>query len=99
MKIYRTSKKDYLRFGIDPKKVSLFKKRYKIGDKIKAKILRYIDENRAIIEVEGLKLVAYFTKSATSNQRGYIYVEVVQLSPFIQLKHIPPQDGGINLYI
>ncbi len=98
MKIFRRSRSDYITFGIDPKKVSLFKKRYKKGDKVRAKLIKILDEKRAIIDVDGLKLVAYFTNPVEGVERGYIELEVIQLSPFIRLKHVSTKEG-INFYV
>ncbi len=99
IKIYRDNK-DYLAFGVDKKKISVFKKRYNIGDKIRGKVIRVLDKKRAIIDVEGLRLVAYLTVDIRDELEGrYIDLEVLRLTPYIQLKFVPSKKDGLNLYI
>ncbi len=83
-------------FSPDDERVSKFRKRFKVGDKIKAKILEIIGENRAIILVDGVKLIAYLKEHLSSG--GVIYLEVKQLYPHIILKQ-SKENKGLSLYI
>ena len=83
-------------FSPDDERVSKFRKRFKVGDKVEARILEIIDKNRAIILVEGVKLIAYLKEHLS--RRGIIYLEVKQLYPHIILKQ-SKENKGMSLYI
>jgi len=90
----RSSKLIY--FSPDDERVKRFRKRFKVGDKIKAKILEIIGENRAIILVDGVKLIAYLKEDIS--REDIIYLEVKQLFPHIVLKQ-SKENKGLSLYI
>ncbi len=98
MKVFRKRpEKGFIYFAPDEGRVRKFRKKYKEGDKIKARVLKEIDKNRVIIDVDGIKLIAYLKKRNTLND--VIFLEVKQLFPHIILKPATSSKMGVNVYI
>jgi hypothetical protein len=97
MRINRRSfNSNLIYFAPDEERVKKFRKKFKLGDRIRARILKFIDERRAIILVGDIKLIAYLKKEVGVGE--HISLEVKQLYPHIILKQ-SKDNKGLSLYI
>ena len=88
---------NYIYFAPDEGRVKKFRKRYRVGDRLRAKVLKLIDKKRAIIQIDDVKLIALLKESLLPGE--FVLLEVKQLYPHIILKHAKDPDKGISLYI
>ncbi len=96
MRIRRNSKVNLIYFSPDPDRVAKFRKKYKKGDRLRAKVLKQLDPQRAIILVGDVKLIALLKKEVSVGED--IILEVKQLTPHVILKHVEDKKG-LNIYI
>ncbi|GAB6888280.1 hypothetical protein JCM13304A_17790 [Desulfothermus okinawensis JCM 13304] len=98
MKIRRQkSFNNLIYFSPDETRVKKFRKRYKVGDRLRAKVLKLIDKKRAVIQIDEVKLIALLKDNIGASD--FVLLEVKQLYPHIILKHAKDSDQGISLYI
>ncbi len=88
---------NYIYFAPDEARVKKFRKRYRIGDRLRAKVLKLLDKKRAIIQIDDVKLIALLKENLLPGE--FVLLEVKQLYPHIILKHAKDSDKGISLYI
>lgn len=96
MRIKRTNQSNLIYFSPDPERVTKFRKKYKKGDRIRAKVIKHLDPKRVIILVGDVRLIALLKKDVSVGED--IILEVKQLTPHIILKHIE-EKKGLNIYI
>ncbi len=98
MRIKRDSPKERLvYFSFDERRVKDFRKRFRVGDILRAKVLRKVGEKQAIIQVGSMRLIAYLKSPV--KEGSVISLEVKQLYPHILLKQGVEGEGSLNLYI
>ncbi len=97
MRIKRNSRERIVFFSPDESRVKDFRRRFQVGDRIKAKVLYRRGREQAIIQVGSMRLIAYL--KAPVKEGSVISLEVKQLYPHIVLRQHIGGKGALNLYI
>ncbi len=98
MRIKRQSRGErFVYFSPDEGRVRDFKKRFKVGDTLQARVLKRKGKKQAIIQIGDLKLVAYL--KSPLREGDIVSLEVKQLSPHIILRQKRREGDSFSLYI
>lgn len=73
---------------LPPRNLVKFQQSHRVGEIVEGKILKYYNQKEALVEVEGIKLIATVWPNYPVGQK--IKLSILSLNPQIILKEIKP---------
>lgn len=78
-------------------RTAFLRKRFREGDRFTGTVIRYLDQRRALIRIEGKTIMAWMDSTPPAGRRVEFVVD--RLIPFVVLRQSGCPDSGVNMYI